>query len=295
MTLRRDSRGPVGLFGAVMRLPGDSRVQRGRPFGVAMSFRRGARVPLTLLAGAMILAGVNGCGSSQASEVEASPKTITVFAAASLTEPFTLLGKQFESANPGTKVNFSFGPSSGLAVQITSGAPADVFAAASSATMQQVVQAGAARNPLTFARNSMAVAVPPGNPARIEALEDLVRPGVKVAVCQAQVPCGSTAAQVLANAKITVNPATYEADVKGVLSKVELGEVDAGIVYVTDVRTAGPKVSGIKVAEAVNATTIYPIAAITSSHQSALAQSFVLFVGSSAGQIALSDAGFAKP
>src|SRR5207249_4490340 len=125
-----------------------------------------------------------------------STGTITVFAAASLTEAFTKLGQQFQAAHQGDTVKFSFGPSSGLATQITSGAPADVFASASPANMQQVVSAGDASSPQNFVRNTMEVATPPGNPAHVASVKDLARKSVKVALCQPQVPCGKVAAEV---------------------------------------------------------------------------------------------------
>ena len=151
-----------------------------------------------------------------------------MFAAASLTGTFTQLGKQFEAAHPGDKVTFSFGPSSGLAEQITNGAPADVFASAATANMDQVVKAGDASNPQNFAKNIMEVAVPPSNPANVKSVDNLAKSSVKVALCQPQVPCGVVAAEVFKNAGITVKPVTLEADVKSVLTQVELGDVDAG-------------------------------------------------------------------
>ena len=244
-----------------------------------------------------------GCGSSSSGSVPSASRagstsvsgTITVFAAASLKESFTSLGRQFESAHPGTKVAFSFGPSSGLARQITQGAPADVFASASPATMRQVTDAGAASAPTTFATNVMEIAVPAANPAKVAGLADLARPGVTVALCQASVPCGATATKVLAKARLKVTPVTQEVDVKAVLSKVTLGEVDAGVVYVTDVRSAGHTVRGIPVPEDVNASTSYPIATLRRSENRATAEAFTAFVLSPAGTTALTTAGFTRP
>jgi molybdate transport system substrate-binding protein len=221
--------------------------------------------------------------------------TVNVFAAASLKEAFTTIGTQFEAAHPGTKVVFNFGPSSGLATQITMGAPADIYASASTKTMGQVVDGGQATSPTDFAGNKMEIAVPVKNPAGITALSDLARPGVKVALCQAAVPCGATAAKVFTNAKLTVTPVTEEVDVKAVLTKVTLGEVDAGVVYVTDVRAAGAKVKGIEIPADVNASTKYPIATLTGAPNKATAAVFTDYVLSANGAHVLTAAGFARP
>jgi molybdate transport system substrate-binding protein len=263
-----------------------------------------ARVALAaaLSAAALSAAALTGCGSSSAgSGGSASPSaagptgTITVLAAASLTEAFSTLGKQFEAAHPGTKVVFSFGPSSGLATQITQGAPADVFASASQKNMDQVTSAGAASSPTVFVKNTMEIAVPAANPAHVTGVADLAKKGVKVALCQAQVPCGTVAKTVFDNAQVKVTPVTEEADVKSVLSKVTLGEVDAGVVYVTDVRAAGDKVKGIEIPAGVNASTSYPIAALTKAPNAAGAKAFVAFVLSATGASVLTQDGFLAP
>src|SRR4051812_17452183 len=221
--------------------------------------------------------------------------TVTVFAAASLKEAFTTLGHRFEHAHPGTRVVLSLGPSSGLATQITQGAPADVFASASAKNMDQVVAAGAAAAPRTFARNAMEVAVPPSNPARVASVRDLGRPGVKVALCQPQVPCGVTAATVFAQAAVQVHPVSEELDVKSVLAKVTLGEVDAGVVYVTDVKAAGHQVKGVPIPRAVNASTSYPIATLAAAPNKQAAQAFTDYVLSGVAAPVLADAGFDRP
>jgi molybdate transport system substrate-binding protein len=236
-----------------------------------------------------------GSGSPSASKSPSVTGTINVFAAASLQEAFTKLGSQFEAAHPGTKVVFNFGPSTGLAEQIGQGAPADVFASASTKTMDQVVSSGDAANPTNFVTNTMEIAVPPKNPAHIKKLADLAKKGVKVALCQADVPCGATALKVFDNAKIKVTPVTQEVDVKSTLSKVTLGEVDAGVVYITDVRAAGASVKGIQIPANVNASTTYPIAPITASKNKTTAQAFVAYVLSPDGLAALTAAGFSKP
>ena len=239
--------------------------------------------------------GGAGSASSPSGSASAVSGQITVLAASSLKEAFTTLGKQFEAAHPGTKVVFSFGASSTLAQQIAQGAPADVFASASTKNMDQVVSGGAASSPSSFVRNVMEIAVPPANPAHVATVADLAKKGVKVALCQAAVPCGATALEVFRNAGVTVSPVTQEADVKATLSKVELGEVDAGVVYVTDVRAAGSKVEGVEIPDAINASTTYPIAALTASKNAATAQAFVDYVLSSDGQAVLTAAGFAQP
>ncbi len=233
--------------------------------------------------------------SASASQATAVTGTVTVLAAASLTEAFTTLGQEFEKAHPGTTVRLSFGASSDLAQQITSGAKVDVFASASPKNMQQVITAGDAKASTDFVSNVMEIAVPPSNPGNVTKLDDLARSGLKVALCQPQVPCGSVAATVFANAKITVKPVTLEADVKSTLTKVTTGEVDAGVVYVTDVRSAGSKVKGIEIPADVNASTKYPITVLDDAPNATAAQAFQAYVLSDAGQKVLADDGFAKP
>jgi len=246
---------------------------------------------------ALVAVAAAGCSSSSStsSTPSSSTGTITVFAAASLMQTFTQLGKQFEAAHKGDTVKFSFGPSSGLATEITSGAPADVFASASPATMDVVVKAGDAASPQNFAKNVMEVAVPPNNPANVTSVTDLAKSSVKVALCQPQVPCGAVAAEVFKNANITVKPVTLEADVDSVVTQVETGNVDAGMVYVTNVLSAGSKLKGITIPANVNASTLYPIATISSSKHKSEAQAFINYVLSPAGQQVLAAAGFQKP
>jgi molybdate transport system substrate-binding protein len=254
-----------------------------------------------VIAAGLAAVAVAGCSSSSSSSPSTTSSskpatgTITVFAAASLTGTFTQLGKQFESAHPGDTVKFSFGPSSGLATQITSGAPADVFASAAPGNMQDVVSAGDASNPQDFAKNTMEVAVPPNNPAKVKSVNDLAKKSVKVALCQPQVPCGVVAAEVFKNVGITVKPVTLQPDVKSVLTQVETGNVDAGMVYVTDVMVAGSKVKGVTIPANDNASTLYPIATITSSKEKSIADAFVAYVLSPAGESVLTAAGFEKP
>jgi molybdate transport system substrate-binding protein len=242
------------------------------------------------------------CGSSSGSGTSSSPAasgsvsgSITVFAAASLKESFTTIGKAFEAANPGTTVTFNFGASSTLATQITQGAPADVFASASSKTMDTVTGAGDASDPTTFAVNTMEVATPNPQKVKVSALADLANASVKTVVCQKDVPCGAAAVKLFDQNKRTVTPVSEEADVKAVLTKVGLGEADAGIVYVTDVKAAGDKVVGVPIPTDQNVTTKYPIATIKASKNAATAAAFMAYVLSPEGQKVLADAGFAAP
>ena len=246
-------------------------------------------------AGAPSTSAASGSSATSSSSGDSVTGNLAVLAAVSLTESFTAIGKAFEAAHPGTKVVFSFGASSTLATQITAGAPADVFASASAKNMDAVVAAKAATDPKPFAKNVMEIAVPPANPANIAQLSDLAKPGVKVVLCAEAVPCGAGARTVFANAKITVTPVSNEADVKATLSKVTLGEADAGIVYVTDVLAAGAKVKGITIPADVNASTTYPIAALSASKSPDLAKAFVDEVLSAEGATALTGAGFEKP
>jgi len=236
--------------------------------------------------------GSSSSSAPAASSSAAQTGTITVLAAASLKETFTQIGKQFEAAHPGDTVKFSFGASSALAEQINSGAPADVFASAATKNMDQVVTTGNASNPQNFAENVMEVAVPPSNPGKVTSVNDLAKSSVKTALCQPQVPCGVVAAEVFKNAKITVKPVTLQPDVKSVLTQVELDNVDAGAVYVTDVQAAGSKVKGVTIPADVNATTTYPIAALTHSKAPSIAQAFVAYVLSAPGEQVLKAAGF---
>lgn len=259
-------------------------------------------LPVALLA----LAGCSSSGSStpagggtSGATSASAPSTsttlsgkITVYAAASLTEAFTTLKTQFTKAHPGTTVAITFGPSSDLSTQITNGAPVDVFASASPKNMKAVKTAV---NPTDFVSNTMEIAVPPSNPGKIMALKDLSRSGVKVAVCDPAVPCGVVAAKVFANAKLKVKPVANEADVKSTLAAVTSGEVDAGLVYVTDVRAAGAKVKGITIPAGVNASTKYPIASLSGAKNAALAKAFVAYILSPAGRSVLTADGFSAP
>jgi molybdate transport system substrate-binding protein len=221
---------------------------------------------------------------------------ITVLAAASLTETFNQIGKDFEAANPGTTVTFSYAGSSALAQQITAGAPADVFASASPATMKTVTDAGdAIGTPAVFVKNQLVIAVPKGNPKGIKGLSDLTKPGVKVAECAKEVPCGAAAVTALAAANVKLTPVTLEADVKSALSKVKLKEVDAALVYRTDAKSDTADVDGIEFPESAGAINNYPIAALKGAPNPSGASAFVAFVETPAEIKVLTDAGFQQP
>ena len=243
----------------------------------------------------VVAASLAGCSSSSRHASGSLSGSITVYAAASLTDTFSALAKQFEAAHPGTHVTLNLGPSSELATGITNGAPADVFASASGKTMTAVVSAGEANSSRNFVKNTMEIAAAPGNPGHIASVADLGSKSVKVALCAPTVPCGAVAAQVFTNAHVSVKPVSLEVDVKATVAKVELGEVDAGVVYVTDVKAAGAKVVGVPIPDAINASTEYPIATLKHAKNPLLAKAFVDYVRSRAAQQVFAAAGFGSP
>jgi molybdate transport system substrate-binding protein len=245
------------------------------------------------LVAAVALLALSACGDSSSADAAAG---VTVFAAASLTESFTQIGEDFEAAHPGTKVTFNFAGSSQLATQINEGAPADVFAAASPATMKTVTDAGNGEGtPVTFVRNQLVIAVPKGNPQGVTGLADLTRPGVKVALCAEQVPCGAAAEKAIDAAGVQLTPVTLEQDVKAALSKVKLGEVDAALVYRTDAKAASSDVDGVEFPESAGAVNDYPIVVLKDAPDKATAQAFVAYVRSGAAKAVLTAAGFQAP
>jgi molybdate transport system substrate-binding protein len=248
-------------------------------------------------AAAVVLAG---CSSPASSPTPTSTKSaptlsgsIVVDAASSLTGTFDTVAAAFEKANPGTKVTFNYGGSGALAAAITAGAPVDVFAAASPATMMTVSSAQlTAGTPATFVKNELEIVTPAGNPAGVKGLADFADAAKKIALCDPAQPCGAAAAAVFAAAKITPLPDTLGPDVKSVLTAAELDQVDAGMVYKTDVLSGGAKVTGITFPSASQFIVSYPIAPLTVSKNSKLAAAFVAYVLSPAGQAILKHAGF---
>jgi molybdate transport system substrate-binding protein len=217
---------------------------------------------------------------------------ITVFAAASLTDAFTELGTTFESENPDVSVEFNFGASSALREQILAGAPADVFASANTSNMDQVVEAGAATDPEDFVTNQLQIAVPAGNEAGVAGLDDFANPDLLIGLCAEGVPCGEFGREALASAGVTPSVDTNEPDVRSLLTKVEAGDLDAGIVYVTDVLAAGDAVEGIDIPADENVIATYPIAALGDAANAEVADAFVAFVLSGEGQANLDSYGF---
>ena len=246
-----------------------------------------------VVAGALALLAAGACGSGD------REGGVTVFAAASLTEAFTELGPVFERAHPHTDVTFNFGASSALAQQIQDGAPADVFVSADEANMQKVVDAAAASDPQAIARNRLAILVEKGNPKQISGLADLAKPDVVLVLCAPEVPCGRFAAAALAKANVSAKPASLEENVKAVVSKVTLGEADAGIVYATDVRSAGARAEGVDIdvdiADDPALEAVYPIAVTTRAVHPEAAKAWIALVQSDAGQRVLADHGFLAP
>jgi molybdate transport system substrate-binding protein len=268
----------------------------------------GTRSVRAALAGltALTVAGLVGCGGAGDTSGGSSPVagtgstgvtgTVTVFAAASLTESFRQIGKDFEAANAGTSVKFNFAGSSALATQINQGAPADVFASAARKNMQTVTDAGNGDGTATtFGKNQLVIAVPKGNPKGITALSDLDKPGVNVALCAPEVPCGAAARTALAPANLTITPVTLEQDVKAALSKVKLGEVDAALVYRTDAKAGASDVDGIEFPQSASAINDYPIVVLKNAPNKAGAQAFVAYVLSDKGKALLMAAGFQAP
>jgi molybdate transport system substrate-binding protein len=223
---------------------------------------------------------------------DAGSGTLTVFAAASLTESFTSLGKEFEAQHSGVTVKFSFAGSSTLVQQLTNGAKADVFASADQANMDKAVQGGVIDGQATvFATNKLAIAVAPGNPKGIKSFADLNKAGLTVVTCAPQVPCGSATKKVEQSTGVTLKPKSEESDVKQVLNKVQSGDADAGLVYVTDATSAAGKVEKVDFPEAGGAINNYPIAAIKGG-QAELAHQFEEFVLGTEGKNELAKVGF---
>ena len=222
--------------------------------------------------------------------------TLVVFAATSLTDAFDTIGADFQQANPGVTVKFNFNGSSSLATQITQAAPADVFASASQANMTTVTDEGlATTTPQIFTRNQGEIMVAAGNPDQVTSLANHGNSALKVVTCAPQVPCGALATTLFKNADVTVKPVSQEQNVGGVVTKVSLGEADAGIVYVTDVKANGGKTTGVVIPNDQNQVTDYPIAEIKGAPNAAGAAAFIKYVLGPNGQQVLKSFGFMPP
>ena len=255
---------------------------------------------VVLVAAAVLLAAGAGCTtagpSAAGGPAPAGTRTVTVFAAASLKGAFTTLGERFETAHAGTEVAFSFGGSADLVTQLQQGAPGDVFASADTTNMDKATADDLVEgDPVTFASNTLEIAVPPDNPAEITSFADLTADGVKVVVCAPQVPCGSATQKVVTATGVTLTPVSEENSVTDVLNKVASGEADAGLVYRTDVLSAGDKVVGVPFPESSEAVNVYPIAVLIGAEDAHLSREFVDLVTGPAGRQVLADAGFGKP
>lgn len=244
------------------------------------------------LTGVLVLAAVGigaGCGGSS----DTADGQVTVFAAASLTEAFTDIGDAFMADHPDTTVTFNFAGSSELATQITEGAPADVFASADLTHMARLAGVGAVGDELVvFARNRPEIVVAPGNPLAITGLDDLTDADLVVVTCAPQVPCGEYATALFERAGVAVTPDSHEANVKSVVTKVALGEADAGIAYATDVVADDDRIDGVDIPDDVNVLAEYPISVTAEGSDRVGAQEFVEFVRGDAGRAMLADHGF---
>lgn len=221
---------------------------------------------------------------------------VTVFAAASLTAAFTEIGEAFMVEYPDADVTFNFGASSELVTQIGEGAPADVFASADLNNMTKLTDAGNnAAEPVVFATNLAEIIVGPGNPEGITGVADLANQDLIVVQCAPEVPCGSYAEQIFTNAGVTVTPKSFEENVNAVVTKVTLGEADAGVVYATDVTAAGADAEGVEIPADINVVAQYPIAVTKEAPNAPGAQAFIDFVNGEQGQKILASYGFLAP
>jgi molybdate transport system substrate-binding protein len=254
--------------------------------------------PRSRLLAAAAAVGLLGaaCGDGADDGASAANGAITVFAASSLTAAFEEIGEAFTDEHPGTNVTFNFAASSELVTQIGEGAPADVFASADVGNMTKLTEAGNnASEPVVFARNVAQIIVAPGNPEGIAGIADLSDPDLIVVVCAPEVPCGKYAATIFENAGVAVTPKSLEENVKAVVTKVTLGEADAGIVYATDVRAAGGDAEAVEIPADINVVAEYPMAVTKDAANPQGAQAFIDFVGGARGQQILMSYGFLEP
>lgn len=236
------------------------------------------------------LFGLTFVGCATADDTTTS---LRVAAASSLTDVFNDIGAQFMRDNPDIAITFNFASSSDLALQISQGLPADVFASADVKNMAKVTDAGLLEGqPTAFATNSLEIVVEKGNPLHIVSLAQLTTPGLLFVTCPIEVPIGRYTAEVLRNAGVTVTPASLEENAKGILTKVALGEADAGIVYRTDILAAGSSVTGVPIADKINVNPLYVVGTLRDSHAKEATQRFIDLLNSDQGREKLSKFGF---
>ncbi|MFM8382583.1 MAG: molybdate ABC transporter substrate-binding protein [Actinomycetota bacterium] len=243
------------------------------------------------------MATIPACGSGPAPDSSsAASETLTVFAASSLRDAFTAIGDAFTAANPNLTITFNFAGSSELVTQISNGAPADIVATADTSTMSRLTTSDSIRtDPVVFTTNRAMIIVGAGNPKNITEVSDLADPDLVVVACAPDVPCGTYARAVLDNAGVAVTFRSLEENVKSVVSKVMLGEADAGIVYVTDVLGAGNDVEGVEISADINVLAEYPVAVTADADDSAVARAFIDFLLSAEGRSILESFGFVSP
>jgi molybdate transport system substrate-binding protein len=249
----------------------------------------------TAVVGGVLAAGLSACGTSATPAAGAGTTslhgTVTVLAAASLTESFDRLKQDFEAANPGVTVETSYGSSATLVQQVDNGAPASVIALAGTAAAAPLDKS-MVKDTKTFATNTLEIAVPPSNPGGITSIDDLAKPSVKVVLCADTVPCGKAAQQTFAKAHVVPNVVSKEVDVKATLAKVKLGEADAAVVYHSDVVAATDGVKGVEIEPKVNTSLTYPV--ITLSDDPAT-HAFVAYLLSAKGLATVQSFGFGAP
>lgn len=261
-----------------------------------MSLQRYADVAALVLVVAGCTGPDAGEGRSRAGATDVLAGDLLVSAAASLTDAFAEMEAAFEALHPGVDVFLNLGASSSLRAQIMEGAPADVFASANPENMRQIVAAGAATGePGVFARNALRIAVPAGNPAGVTGLGDFANDALRLGLCAEEVPCGEFARRALERAGVVPSLDTREPNVRALLTKVELGELDAGITYLTDVESAAGRVEGIAIPEMQEFAAEYPITVLSDAPNPAAARAFVRFVLSPEGRAILARYGFTPP
>jgi len=237
---------------------------------------------------------LSACGGGTVPSGQSEASSVTVFAASSLTQAFEAMAIEIEEGSPDTAIRFNFGSSSDLATQLEQGARADVYASADEANMTKVVDAGLVEGePSVLVKNKLEIIVRAGNPEGIRSLEDLADSELVLSLCNEECPAGKYATEALAKAGVSVKPDSLETEVRAVVTRLQVGEADAGIVYASDVASAEGEVEGVQIPDEVNVTATYPIAELTDA--SSAAGEFIDFALSERGRAILEDNGFIVP